>query len=207
VPASGEVIGQITYKAGPALSELAKNHRKAGTMTLSMILKEKTGLGKLLSSHFSGLIREYAERGLIAESSRITSFWTETQSISFDDNARAEYLTEYFKKHAGRGLPEIIDVILATRVTGSMAKTAGVSPEALKEVKESVKTVKSKNESLERELNRLKTEVGNLKSTKGNPKGVETRTCLICGQKGHIAKDCPSKKKEGEQPKEDADEE
>ena len=34
-------------------------------------------------------------------------FWSEAQSVSCDEIMIKEYLSEYFKKHAGRGLPEV----------------------------------------------------------------------------------------------------
>ena len=116
VPSVGEVVGALTFGSSPALSDLAKKQRKAGVATLSTILKDSSHLMLDLSGHFGGIVREYSERRQIQEASRVTQFWAETQSISPDEKCMAEYLREYFKKYPGRGLPEVLDVIVATRV-------------------------------------------------------------------------------------------
>ena len=48
-----------------------------------------------------------------------TQFWSETQALSQDDDALVMYLTEYFKKYTGRGIPITVDVLVALRVFGA----------------------------------------------------------------------------------------
>ena len=134
VPSAAEVVGVVYYKSDPRLSELAKQQRKASMSTMSKIL-DGSSVKRELGTHFAGLIRDYSEHGQIVEASRLTQFWAETQSLSADDRAMAEYLREYFKKWSGRGLPEVIDVVIATRVAGS-AKSGGASDALIKEFKE-----------------------------------------------------------------------
>ena len=69
-PAAGEVVGVVTYKSDMRVCAVVKAQRKAGVATLSSCL-DSTTVQRELNSHFSALIREYSERGLIEEASRL----------------------------------------------------------------------------------------------------------------------------------------
>ena len=191
VPSSGEVLGKLGYKGDPRLSDLAKQQRKAGMGTLSKILDSGSGLRRELQSHFGGLIRDYTEAKRIEEASSITQWWSETQTVSGDDAVLASYIKEWLRKYPGRGIPETLDVILATRVTGQKG-IGGVTAEQLKEVKEMAKAAKA-------EVGALKREVAGLRSQLGGEKGQGAGTnkgpkCHACGEFGHIARNCPKAK-------------
>ena len=163
VPSPGEVAANLTFKADPRMCELARKQRKAGIATLSKILEEKDNFTRQANYHFGGIVREYSEKGFVIEASRITQFWAEAQSITTDERVRAEYIKEYFKKNPGRGLPDVIDVVLATRVTGSHASN-GASAEVVKEIKDLQKSAKGEIAELLRELSNLRSELGRVRS-------------------------------------------
>ena len=63
--------------------------------------------------------------GQIEEASRITQFWAETQAISADEVTIKDYITEFMKKYPCRGIPVVVDVLLAQRVQGQRASYSG----------------------------------------------------------------------------------
>jgi hypothetical protein len=206
-PIGGEVLGKVFYGSHVTPTDLIKRNRKAGVKMLNSILNSGSNVRRDLSVHFGNLVRDYSGKQLIMEASLVTQWWAETQTISHDDKVLAAYITEYFMKYPGRGLPTTIDVVIATRVTGSM--TGGVSTDALKEVKDSFKT----------QIAQLKTEVGNLRSELGkvkknpNPKKPDAKKegektgkgpkCWKCGEIGHYAADCPNAKEDKEEVEDD----
>ena len=204
VPATGDVVGVLAYKGDARLTDLAKQQRKAGMPTLSKIV-DGTNVRRDLQTHFSNLIRDYSDAGYIVEASRITQWWGETQTVSSDDKVLADYLKEYFRKYPGRGLPEVIDVIIATRVTGQRA-SGGISNEQLEKVREMAKAAKNEVAELKRELGSLKSELGRLKAKPGGPGSEQVGKgpkCHNCGAFGHIAKNCPDKAKDKDGAKDD----
>ena len=199
VPAASEVLGVVGYKSDPRLSKLAKDQRKAGMSTLGKILEEKsTGLRRELQSHFGSLIRDFTEERLVVEASLVSQFWSEAASVSTEDAVVALYIKEWLRKYPGRGIPSVIDVVLATRVTGQQRATGGASADQVKALKESVSTLRSDLADVKRELNKLKQTVGNLSNSDdtggGGGKGPKGKgPCHYCGEMGHIAKFCPNK--------------
>ena len=207
VPAMGDVAGKVCYKSDMRMSEAAKRQVKAGVVTLSKILSAKdTSMRRELQSHFGSLIREFSEMSLIKEASLITQWWSETQTISSEDKIMCEYITEYLRKYAGRGLPEVVDIVIATRVSGSRAG-GGVSQEVVKElVSQAKNSLKSQLDTMKSELANLKSELGRVKSganasnTADKLAGVK---CHKCGEFGHLARNCPKKKEDKEEDKDD----
>ena len=85
-------------------------------MTLHGILESKEGNRiQKLSSFFTNLIRDYSEAGCVQEASLLTQLWTEAQAFGRDEDTICEYLVEYLRKWAGRGIPVPVDVLLAQR--------------------------------------------------------------------------------------------
>ena len=120
LPAIGDVLGVVPYGSNPRLSEPAKRQRKAGLVTLHGILESKEGSRiQKLSSFFTNLIRDYSEAGCVQEASLLTQLWTEAQAFGRDEDTICEYLVEYLRKWAGRGIPVPVDVLLAQRVSGN----------------------------------------------------------------------------------------
>ena len=167
VPALGEVAGNVFYGSDPRIADIVKKQKKAGIQTMQKIL-EGTDVRLRLNSHFVCIIREFSERRQIVEASLVTQFWAETQSVSQDDAVLVQYMLEYFRKNPGRGIPTVVDVLVAQRVIGSRAASSGASPEAIKEVKETNKSLKQELGETKRILNELKAEMGRIKSKIGN---------------------------------------
>ena len=146
--------------------------------------------------------------GMIKEASRITQWWSETQTISNDSKIMMDYISEYFRKYAGRGLPEIVDIVVATRVSGSRSG-GGLSQDAVREIVNTAKNAfTAQINQLKQELGAVKSELGRVKNT-GTPGGPGTQRpgnpnikCHYCGETGHVARFCPLKKKEEEEKKE-----
>ena len=207
VPSWSEVTQcKFGYKGDARLSQLAKDQKKASMMTLAKILESSTHARRDLQAHFGGLIRDFTERKCVIESSLISQFWSEAQSVSSDDAVLKEYLKEWFRKYPGRGIPETLDIVLATRVSGTRG-SGGVSAEQLKELKDALKSNKSELAEVKRELTRLKQEVKAARPKPGEPREGEPKgrgpKCHHCGAYGHIARNCPEKAKEAEEADDD----
>jgi hypothetical protein len=206
----GELIGSYVWGADPRLSKLAKEQKKAGMPTMSSIMSESSSKRRDLNTHFTGLIREFSEMGCINESNLITQFWAETQSVSPSDIVMCDYITQFFKKYPGVGLPEVVDILISSRCSGAQGSGGGATPEQYKEVKGDLKTtkaelkeVKSELTSVRSQLDRLVRQVaglGKAPGAEGDPRGPK---CHKCGEFGHIARNCPNKKKNKDEEKDD----
>lgn len=208
IPPAGDVIGQFRYGSEPRLFKLAKDQRKAGMATLGTIIADDD-FDRLMSTHLTGLIREYSARGEVTQASLITSWWSETQAVAPTAKMKAEYVSEYMKRYGGRGLPTPVDILIATRVSSGLGSGAA-SAESLKETKDSAKAAraeikelrsefKSEVQGLKAEVNRLRQLLNNqVSSGAGAGKGGDLKNtiCYKCGQKGHRAKDCPNSAKD-----------
>ena len=191
----------LKYGEDPALSEQAKQSRKAGRKMLSGIIKEKNFAS--VGAFFSDLMSNYAADGMVDEAALLAAWWAETVSCFMSDkDLLFKYLEEYFSKYAGRGLPVKIDTVLVTRLRNSGG--GGVS-------KEDFKNVKSKMEGLESSLAKLKAENNSMKQimeslkkkgpgTKPTAEELEERRkkvkCHNCGKMGHYQSECPEPKKD-----------
>ena len=186
------------------LSPPAREKRKAGHRMLAEILLE----GNLaeLSAHFAMLMREFAEANRVEEAALVGSWWAEIYAcFGMEKKALFAYVREYMRKYAGRGLPIVLDPVLATRVRGQTSAEGGCS-------KEELKVVRLKSESVAAELNRslaqlrkdLKEAINNSnvdvgvgpKKKPGGGKDKSGVKCHNCGEHGHYAKNCPNKKVE-----------
>ena len=214
VPGPGEVAANFSFGSDPRTADVTKRRKKAGIQTMYTILCDTKGDVRLmLNSHFVDVVREYSDRGMIQEASRITQFWAETQSVSQDNAVLVQYLMEYFKKYTGRGIPVIVDVLVAQRVLGSRG-TSGASGAEMTAFRDSLKSVRDELKEAKRDLASVKAELGRVKSNQGprpGPGGATNPfanlTCHKCGEKGHKAADCPNRKKKVvEDEKEDEDE-
>ena len=202
------VLGKVTkpsasaglkYGEDPALSEQAKQSRKAGRKMLAGIIKDKD-FAKA-GAFFSDLMSSYAADSMVEEAAILASWWAETAScFTTEKDLLFEYLEEYFSKYAGRGLPVKIDTVLVTRLRNSSG--GGVS-------KEDFKSVKAKLEALETSMSKLKADNNSMSQTiatlkKKTPKETQEEQderrkkikCHNCGKMGHYQSECPEPKKD-----------
>ena len=185
----------LKYGEDPALSDPAKQARKAGKRMLATIIKNKNFAEA--GAFFSELMRAYSADHMVEEASLIASWWAETAScFSAEKELMFEYLEEYFDKYAGRGLPVSIDTVLVTRLRNSVGSGA-VSKEEFKALKNRLAELESLGAKQKGELNTLKQQVGNNKGGGGKPTKEELEerrknvTCHHCGKKGHYKSECP----------------
>ena len=66
----------LKYGEDPALSEPAKQARKAGKKTIATVIKAKDYSGA--GAFFSALMQSYAADGMIEEASLVAAWWAET---------------------------------------------------------------------------------------------------------------------------------
>ena len=196
------VSASLKYGEDPALSEPAKQARKASRKLLASVIKEKD-YGEL-GAFFSDLMRAYAADALVEESALIATWWAETTSCFFSDkDLLFKYVEDYFDKYAGRGLPVMVDTLLITRLRNSSAGS-GFSKEEGKKLMTRCTESETQMTKMKAELNTLKQQLGNLKeekkTTKVTPEEQAARkakvTCHNCGETGHYQSECPNPKKE-----------
>ena len=190
------LCAHMKYGEDPALSEPAKQARKAGKRTLATILKSKS-FGDA-ASFFADLTRNFAADGMVEESSLVANWWGETSGcFSNDKDAMFDYLEEYFEKYCGRGLPVPVDTLLLARLR---QQSGGAMNGASKE---EFKALKNRVADLEQAHSKVKSALAELKPGKGKPSEDEQAArrakvvCHNCGVKGHYASECPEPKKEG----------
>ena len=190
----------LKYGEDPALSEQAKQSRKAGRKMLAGIIKEKNFA--TAGAYFSDLMSNYAADSMVEEASLLAAWWAETASCFMTDkDLLFEYLEEYFSKYAGRGLPVKIDTVLVTRLRNSSG--GGVSKEDFKNVKSKMEGLESSMAKLKAENNSMKQIVESLKKKGplgGKPTAEELEErrkkvkCHNCGKMGHYQSECPDLK-------------
>ena len=204
LPPISDVFGVLFYGSDIRMSEMAKKQRKAGIDTLQKVLeKADDDVRAILAEHFANVVREYSAEGLVKEASRVTAWWADTQSISQDNAILVKYISEYFRRFPGRGLPVTIDPIIALKVTNA-GGGSGAGSELIKELKLKAKAAESDAAERKREVSQLRTqfdrlvsEVNKLKNnSQKKGQGRDDITCHHCGEPGHIQPNCPKKKAE-----------
>ena len=181
----------LKYGEDPAHAQVMKDARKAKQRVLSTVLTNKSF--SEAGGYFSGLMMGYSQSGMIEESSLIASWWAETSGcFSSENDLLFEYLTEYFNKYVGRGLPEMIDTVLVTRLRNSSI-SSGPSKEEFKKLKEAGAEMAKDIAKLKSEVNTLNQKVGTLRPKPTEEEAAARRakiTCNVCGEKGHYGYEC-----------------
>ena len=215
LPVIEVTAGRFVYGGNPRLTDKVKASRKAGIDTLGEIIKAKDKLR--FNSHINGLLRELGEKNLVQECTLLSRWLTETMA-HFDSNLPAmwAYLEEFFKTYAGRGIPCHFDTSIAWRVTMSNKSGSGDSEEVkraakeAKEAREETSKLRSEAKSAAADVKAMRNELNQLKGKVNKEQGPPSKsgdyqasvTCHKCGKKGHFARDCPTNKKEEDEPEE-----
>ena len=125
---------------------------------------------------------------------------SETQQVSSSPKMTVDYIKEYFRKFTGRGLPETVNVLTATRCANGIGLEGMVSKEDMKEALTIAKAAKESAAALKNELQQVKTELNRLKSKApgqgggaGGGGGDDKMTCNFCGKVGHRWAKCPDR--------------
>ena len=186
----------MKYGEDPALSEHAKQARKANKKVLSKVITGKNFVDA--AAFFSDLARNYAADGMAVESSLVATWWAETSGcFSVDSKDQLfKYLEEYFEKYAGRGLPVMIDTVLVTRIRNAAGSSDGIAKEDFKSALKRITELEEKNKKLNVKVNELETKVGKKKpSAEEQDERRKNVTCHHCGKKGHYKSECPDLEK------------
>ena len=188
------VSENMKWGEDPALTDVAKQARKAGKKLLANVLAEENFA--TTASFFSDVMRSYAALGMVEESSLIASWWAETTGcFNHDKGPLFKYLEAYFEKYAGRGLPERVDTVLITRTRNQGADGSGVSKEDFTKMKKRLEEIEKANSNLKSEVGDLKKKVADKnKPTKEEQEERRKKVkCHHCGELGHYQSECPNK--------------
>ena len=189
------LTADMKYGEDPALSDPAKQARKAGKKILSVIVKGKNFVEA--AAFFSDLARNYAADGMSVESSLVATWWAETSGcFSIDSNDQLfSYLDSYFEKYAGRGLPTMIDTILVTRIRNAAGSSSGIGKKEMEAIQKRMNELEEKCKKQNAKISELEAKVGKKKPTAEEQEERRKNViCNICKKKGHYASECPEKK-------------
>ena len=189
------LTADMKYGEDPALSDPAKQARKAGKKILSVIVKGKNFVEA--AAFFSDLARNYAADGMSVESSLVATWWAETSGcFSIDSNDQLfSYLDSYFEKYAGRGLPCMIDTILVTRIRNAAGSSSGVAKKELEAVQKRIGELEEKCKKQNVKISELEGKIAKKKPTAEEQEERRKNViCNFCKKKGHYASECPEKK-------------
>ena len=188
------VSENMKWGEDPALTDVAKQARKAGKKLLSDVLKTENFAS--IAAFFSDIMRSYAALGMVEESSLVASWWAETAGcFNQDKGPLFKYLEAYFEKYAGRGLPERVDTVLITRTRNQGGGDGGVSKDDFAKLKKRMEECESANGKFKSEISDLKKQLSDKK--KPTKEELEERRkkvkCHLCGELGHYQSECPNK--------------
>lgn len=192
------------------VSKVCKWEKKTG----SKLLDAGNLLGYL--ALVNNLIRDYTRQGCPIEATVLSEWMGETMGgFKGDDKAMLFYFEEYRRTYVGRGIPVAWDPRMATHATNETRAVEGkrvTQDDVRTGVREGVAGVAAQNAELKMKLVRLEARLDQVAAKAGNPppsggggaggaagaaaakaKRLANTTCHKCQQKGHYARDCPTK--------------
>lgn len=217
---SGRLLGRDgTFNCGfgedPRMTTAYKNMAKLEMGTLTAACKKGTGLA--LDMYFEGLMEQLQDNDEPSMQSRVAVWYNLAKSTFPDVGLRIEYIQAYLNKHAGKGLPETIDMMLVLRlkVMRSEAHVTALSAEPPKAEEAQQASIQSGHVArLEADLKAARQSQDDLRARIRNDANGSDRTtrsagitCRYCKKDGHIEKNCLTKKREKKAEAKDAEDE
>ena len=210
-----EVVEGLAYATDIAYTDFARKLAKQpDVVTFPKILKEKDN--EAYKDHMVGLIRQYNNEGMSAESALMTSTHTATEDIFENDvEGKFRYMKSVRGKYPGRAFPfsDGCDICLVvkqmkTSMGGGTRGDLAAMKTALDSSVSQIKQLRTDLGNLQVEVRGLKTKLpegGGLSRAEKSAEWKKGVTCDYCGEKGHIQRECPKKKEEDKKESEKKD--
>ena len=198
---SHEFVGEVKYGTEQLSWPPVKYVAKFAKYNLSKLLD--AGELTTIAVRVAELSSEMARQDKVRMSNRITRWWAEgAANFVGDDASFLHYLVAYRRFYAGRGLPTLFDESLAVRARNATRLKAGPTcSESYVDKKLAALEVKHERDraawekKMEQAVRGRPSRVGEGETDVQRSARLKNMECHKCGQKGHMARDCPSKGK------------
>ena len=180
--------------------DVVKKCCKYDEFTYSKLLQRGVkALLDILQLHHN-LIRDYAHNGDVKQSVLLSQWLSEVSSgFKGDDEAMIHYLRAYRRLYAGRGLPMMWDERMAVRARNETRAAAGPSMSKADVEKMVASSLAAQASQMKSQIDQLKSQSRQQvrvpkqgdESAEAKAKRLAKMKCFKCGNKGHIAADCP----------------
>ena len=198
---SHEFVGECKYGTEQLSWPPVKYVAKFAKYNFSKLLD--AGDLTTIAVRIAELSSEMARQDKVRMSNRITRWWAEgAANFVGDDASFLHYLVAYRRFYAGRGLPTLFDESLAVRARNSTRVKAGPTCSETY-VDKKLAALEAKHERdraawekrMEQAMRGRPSRVADGETDAQRSARLKNMECHKCGQKGHMARDCPSKGK------------